>query len=407
MTKRRLNDWLSAYLKYTDSSESPVSYHLWSGVSVLSGALQRKVYLRWGHSTLYPNQYIILVGPSGRARKGDAIGIARAFMDTLKVPLIGEDNSQEAIILEMKNSITTFTDKSNGKLTFQCAVSCIVEELSVFTGEQNTQFLAYLTNWFDSRDRWKRTTKHQGTDEIMGMCFNMLAATAPDWIPYILPREAIGGGFTSRCIFIVEQGKSKIISNPNSIHPPDQLKRDLAFDLEVIHTLSGAITFDDKALKLYEDWYVKEETKIEAGNPPIRDRLFSGYVSRRSTHLRKLAMVMSVSRGADLTIIEKDFNRALKMLEIAEKKMPLAFGGIGKARYAEETEAIMQFIAIKGTTTKSEILNQFYKMIDDYSLDIIMKVLSGMRVVRTIIAPGETKYEYIKREAGPGGPTLQ
>lgn len=403
LPQRSLDDWLTAYLKYTESSESPVSFHLWAGVSAIGAALQRKVYIKWGHSTIYPNQYIILVGPSGQSRKGEAINISRGMVESLKIPMIGEDNSQEAIIVEMKNAVTSFTDKGNNRLTFQCAVSCFVEELSVLCGQQNTQFLSYLTNWYDSRDHWKRTTKHQGTDEILGMCYNMLAATAPDWIPYILPREAIGGGFTSRCLFIVESGKSKIVANPNAIQQHDGLKKKLMRDLEAVHALSGAMVLDAKTLAKYIEWYENQEYDIRRGCPALRDQLFQGYMARRATHFFKTMMVMSASRGSDMTIIERDFNRARSMLDQAEKKMPLAFAGIGKARYAEETQQILDFISVHGKVTKADILTQFWRSVDDYSLDNIIKVLAGMKVVRVVIAPGQTHYEYIKK-ASPEAP---
>lgn len=403
MGKRQLNDWLTSYLKYTEQSESPVSFHHWAGVSAIAAALQRKVYLKWGHSTIYPNQYIVLVGPSGASRKGEAINIARGMAESIKIPLIGEDNSMEAIIVEMKNAITSFIDKGNSKLTFQCAVSCFVEELSVFTGQQNTQFLAYLTNWYDSRDQWKRTTKHQGTDEIMGMCYNMLAATAPDWIPYILPREAIGGGFTSRCLFIVENRKSKIVADPNAIPPQTELKRSLARDLEAVHSLSGAMHLDRNALELYIEWYTKQETDILSGKSAIKDALFQGYMARRATHFLKTMMIVSASRGDDLVVIEKDFKRARGMLDKAERNMINAFSGIGKAKYAEETQKVLDYIAINGKVTKADILTHFFRSLDDYGLDTIIKVLSGMKAIRVVIAREGTFYEYT-RKAEPEDP---
>lgn len=362
----------------------------------MAAALQRKVYLKWGHSTIYPNQYIILVGPSGQSRKGEAINISRSMVESIKIPLIGEDNSMESIIVEMKDAITSFTDKGTGRLTFQCAVSCLVEELSVLTGQQNTQFLAYLTNWYDSRDHWKRTTKHQGTDEIMGMCFNLLAATAPDWIPYILPREAIGGGFTSRCLFIVESRKSKVVANPNAIKEPEGLRRALARDLEAIHALSGPIEMDKKTLGKYIEWYESQEEETQKGFPALRDQLFQGYMARRASHFFKTMIVMAASRSNDLVIIERDFNRARQMLDIAEKKMPLAFAGIGKARYANETQLILEFIQQREKVTRAEVLQHFWRSLDNEALDGVIKVLAGMKTIRILITPGQTYYQFLK-----------
>jgi hypothetical protein len=404
-SKRRLDDWLTSYLRYTENSESPVSFHLWGGVSAIAAALQRRVYIKWGHSTIYPNQYIVLVGPSGQSRKAEAITIARKLAEGIKIPLIGEDNSVESVIREISDSLSNFVDQSNKKLTFQCAVSCFAEELSVFTGQQNTQFLAYLTNWYDSRDTWKRSTKHQGIDEINGMCFNLCAATAPDWIPYIFPREAIGGGFTSRCVFVVEQRKSKVVWNPNDIAPPKELEKDLKHDLDVISTISGKYEFSAKTLLLYKDWYLSEEEKIAKGNPSISDPMFSGYLARRPSHLFKLCMALTASRTNEREIGEKDFHRALKMLTMAEQKMTKVFTGIGSARYIEQTEMILNHLQATGRATKSELLNRYMRNLDAVSLDAAITVLADMKVIKVIIQPGkETIYEYT---AARGPATIQ
>lgn len=397
MTKRRLPDWITGFQEYMKWSESPLSFHLWGAVSAIASAMQRKCYIRWGYNTLYPNQFVVLVGPSGQSRKGDAINQARWFVERLKVPMLGEDNSQEAIIREMKNSVTSFKDGSTGKITFQCAVSVFLEELAVFTGQQNTQFLAYLTNWYDSRDQWKRTTKHQGVDEIMGLCFNIFAATAPDWLPYILPREAIGGGFTSRCIFVVEHGKSKIVSNPNAVQENTQLRSDLVHDLELIKSISGEYKYSPKALELYCQWYEQEERKIAEGRPAVSDPLFSGYMARRGMHLHKLGMVLSASVSADRIISEKDFNRAKTLLEVTERNMPRAFTGVGRARYAEETQAVLGFISKRGEASRSEILRAFTRTLDSQSFDMVIKVLEQMKLIKVVIGSKDTSYRYIEQ----------
>ena len=380
--KRRLDDWLSSYIKFTENSESPLSYHTWVGISCLAGSLQRKVYYVRGHEVLYPNQYIILVGPSGRARKGQAVGIGRAILEKLSIPLIGEDNSQEAVILDIKNSITQFKDETDGNIKLQCAVSCFAEEFAVFTGYQNTTFLAYLTNWYDSRDKWTRRTKHQGTDEIIGMCFNLLGATAPDWLPHILTKEAIGGGFTSRCIFVVEEDKRKTVSNPNKYPVDYKLREDLIHDLEIINTLTGEVEITDEANELYMDWYEREDEKIRTGRSAIADPAFQGYVSRRATHVMKICMAIAASSSNELVITASDFKRSLALLEATEKKMSKVFGGVGKARYAEETEIILDYIMRRKRASKSDLLKAFYRNVDDAALEGIIRVLHGMRVIK-------------------------
>lgn len=400
LQKRRLDDWLSSYIEFTENTETPLSYHTWTGISCLAGAMQRKVYYIRGHEVIYPNQYIVLVGPSGRARKGQAVTIGRSILEALNIPLIGEDNSQEAVILDIKNSITNYRDEASGNIRLQCAVSCFSEELAVFLGYQNTTFLAYLTNWYDSRDKWTRRTKHQGTDEILGMCFNLLAATAPEWLPHILTREAIGGGFTSRCMFVVETDKKRTISNPNLFPINLTLRENLIHDLEIINTLSGPCEFDEAAQALYDRWYEEEDELLRSGRPALLDPAFSGYVSRRATHLVKLCMALSVSSDNSLVMTEEIFKKAKAILETTERKMPKVFGGVGKARYAEETELIIDYLKRRKKASKSDILKSFYRNVDTMALDAIVKVLYDMKFINITRDKenNETLYEYVASE---------
>jgi len=162
---RELQDWLTKYLEYTDNSESPISYHIWCGLSVIAGALQRRVYLHWGLGrTIYPNLYVVLVGPSGRTRKGVAIGIAKEFLKKLStVSVVPESSSgRQAMIQAMKRAIVNFTDPSDGKIKFHCSITAFSEELSVFLGQGDIAYLANLTDWYDSKDDWEYETISRG-----------------------------------------------------------------------------------------------------------------------------------------------------------------------------------------------------------------------------------------------------
>lgn len=351
--------------------------------------------MRWGHSTIYPNNYIILVGPSGQARKGDPISICRNLLEDINISLIAEDNSEEAVIQDIKRSLVSIPDPLG--MRFQCAVSCCVEELAVLTGYQNSRFLAYLTNWYDSRDKWIRRTKHQGTDEVTGMCFNLFAATAPDWIPHILTSEAIGGGFTSRVIFVVEEGKEKVISNPNLVPLDTALRKRLLYDLEHMNTFVGEYKFSTRALEMYEAWYIEEERKIREGEQPLMVPTFAGYVSRRPTHLKKIAMAIAASYKDDLVIDDKDLGRALDMLIAAEDKMPKAFATVGRSSIALDMDAISRFIEVRKTVKKSQLLATFWRDVDEQALEGVINVLYGMHKIDIRRQPGlnDTVYEWV------------
>ena len=89
-------DWISAYLKFTENTESPTSYHIWTAIACIAGALQRKCFMQWGLERIYPNMYIVLVGPAGRTRKSVAINIGQDIFKALELPLASESITPEA-----------------------------------------------------------------------------------------------------------------------------------------------------------------------------------------------------------------------------------------------------------------------------------------------------------------------
>jgi len=389
MPGRNLSDWVESYLEFTENTESPRSYHEWSAISCISSALQRKSFIRRGLETIYPNNYIILVGPSGRARKGLPITIARSFAESLGISLLAESNTQQSIIIQLKRSTVPYKCNATGLMTFSSAVSALVEELAVLTGFQNGELLACLTNWYDARDKWDYRTKNMGEDEVLGVCFNILAATAPDWLPHILTREAIGGGFTSRCIFIYEADKKRTISDPDKVPINEGLRESLLRDLERIATFNGEFQRTVGAKKLYEHWYETEDKKARRGELPVTDPIFASYSSRRATHILKLSMAYSAARRNSFLIEEEDLSAAIKLLTTAEKNMGHVFTGIGKARYGEESAIVEEFIKTKGRTTKSAVLRAFSRDLDEGGLGVVISTLAGAGKIRAFREPKE------------------
>lgn len=372
---RQLDDFITGYLEYTKDIESPTSYNLWCGLSAVAAALQRKVYLRWGMSTIYPNIYAVLIGPSGRCRKGEAMGVAVDIIKNVGIKMVAESITREALIKDIRESIASYNDPDGG-IKFHCSLTVFSEELAVFLGQGDIKFLADLTDWYNSKDEWTYRTKGQGTDKIQGICFNLLGATAPDWLISILPQEARGGGFTARIIFVVEENKRAVVAAP--FLPDAKLRQALINDLEQIHIMCGEMKFDPEALKLYMDWYIRESE-----NSSMKDGKFASYNERRATHMRKLSMICAASRGNGRIITPKDFERAGTILSSAEVKMEKAFKGLGRAKYSELTMVVLEFLIAQGRPVwRSEVLRKFHMDIDDYTLDIITKTLSAMKVIQ-------------------------
>lgn len=401
LTKRKLPDWLTGYLQYVDNTEPPLSYHIWTAIGTITSALQRKVYLRWGHETIYANQFIVLIGPSGRVRKTTALKIGKGFSTRLGLHIVPEKVTPEAFLQFMEESVDQYKEPGTGIIRTHCSVSAYSEELSVLLGQKNVHLLSNLTDLYDCTPYWKYKTKNSGNATITGVCINIIGATAPDWLPSMLPQEAIGGGWTSRVIFVVENKKRKIIANPNEVEIDIELEKSLLHDLRIINTLAGAFTMSEEAIEEYVTWYEKSEHEAERGNMAIADPRFGNYCSRRGTLVKKLSMAFAASRSNNLIIRPSDFQKSLALMEQTERKIALTFDSVGKARNSEALTAIREHISHQSKITRSQLLQIFYRDVDGPTLDAILKTLTEMKVIDKLVTntlSNDSTYSYRKQK---------
>ena len=377
MTSRLLNDWLESYVKLTDNSEPPYTYRLWTGISVIAACLKRKCVLNWGTLVLYPNMYIVLVGPSGKCRKGTAMNQGMYFLREMGIKLAAESITREALIRELKQSNDTQVDVTTGDMFLHASLTIYSQELTVFIGYNNLALMADLTDWFDCRDTWTYRTKNQGTDEIIGVWVNLIGATTPDLLQTTLPRDAIGGGLTSRMIFVYEQKKWKTVATPFLSREERELQKELKQDLERISMMAGEFKVTEAFIDSYVPWYIE----YSEGPPPFDDYRFSGYFERRPMHLLKLCMICSASRSSNMEIDKKDFDKALDILLLTEKKMPYTFSGVGKSNTADVMQRVIAVLRIKKIMTMQSLMTQFYQDIDKFMLEKLVETLYTMKYI--------------------------
>jgi len=380
---RKLDDWLETYVKFTSNSEPPELFHTWTAISVLAAALQRKCSLPWGTITFYPNMYIVLVAPSGKARKGTAMGPGMNFLDDLGIKMAAEATTRESLIRELKNSNDNIV-YPDGSVEFHASLTIFSQELTVFLGYQNRQLMSDLTDWYDCRKRWTYRTKNMGTDDIIGLWVNLIGATTPELIQTSMSLDAIGGGLTSRMIFVFEHKKRRIVPVPFLTDEEVALREELLRDLEQIHMMQGEFKVTSDFLSAWIKWYTEQE-----GNPPFDDDRFNGYFERRPSHAMKLSIISSASRSNDLVIHKEDLDRAVKLLEATEVKMPYTFSGVGRSDNADVVNRVMTEIGVQKTCTFSHLMGRFYRDVDKDMLNKILQSLDAMNFVDIGFADGQ------------------
>lgn len=370
MNERNLTDWLEGFMTYTEQTEAQDSFRLWTAISVIAAALQRKVQINWGHLTWFPNLYIVLVGPSA-SRKGTAMGPGYDLLNDLGITMAAQATTRQALIKRLKDTTYTEINPDNGQMDFHSSLTVFSKEFTVFLGYHNRELMSDLCDWYDCDKRWKYETISRQTEEIIGVWVNIIGATTPDLIAAALPPDAIGSGLTSRIIFICEESKGKVVPCHFLSKEEIDLRQKLLEDLEMINTLSGKFKFTESFIDYWTEWYVKEGSI----HNKFSDPRFEGYTGRRATHVMKLSMIMSASRTNKMVINGEDLKRAIRVLERVEKKMSRVFTGVGKSQVAETLPQIFAFISRKGDTTFEELLQTFYYNADETEMKRIIRTL--------------------------------
>ena len=128
--------WLRDYLDYTTGHEAPEDFHLWVGLTVISAALRRKVYLDNVYHKLYPNLFTILVSPPGVGKKTTAINIGVNILREAvpECKIVSEKCTPEALAKRLAKAVDKVKDSGGLKMEVRAEGMIVAPELTVFMG---------------------------------------------------------------------------------------------------------------------------------------------------------------------------------------------------------------------------------------------------------------------------------
>lgn len=388
---RSLPNWIEAFLKYTENTEPPTLFRKWTAIACIASALQRKCFIKWGTAlTFYPNLYVVLVGPSATG-KGTAMNPGLELIEELPaIRLSAQATSLQALIRHLKDTNLTDIDPDTGLQYYHSSLTIFSKEFTVFLGYHNNELMASLCDWYDCDRKWSYETIARKREEINGVWVNLFAGTTPDLIQSALPIDSIGGGLTSRIIFVYEEKKAKLVTVPIQTPGEKQLRDLLVHDLEKMTLLSGEYKCTENFMALWDSWCHDAES-----NPPFYDPKFDGYMGRRRAHLMKLSMIVSASHGEhDMELTEDDLATAVEILNEVEVKMGRVFRGVGKSDIASIMNKTNAYLMNSGTSEIPfhQFARRFSNDMDKLTMDRVILTLEASKIIKKVTVPGGDDY---------------
>lgn len=378
--------WYNSFVDCTlPHTEAPKNFLFWSAISVLGGVLKNNVYFKDGLYTLYPNQYIILTGPPGIG-KGTAINFAWKCIKIQANPLVNVLNDEITgpkllhVIAEGWNT----PPRINGSLitsTKDHTCTVIATELQALLDSGEGMVTRLNKLWEQTEYEYK--TKNQGNAIIKGMCVNIISGTVPDYVRSLEQKygSVLGKGLSARCLFILEDKKSKempyiepIETNAKNFDTYNKVIHDIDYIAKNMH---GEFKINDEARIVFSNFY-PATTPLPDDSDAILD--FKG---RMRTHIWKMAMILSAARKDKMVIEGIDVKDAIFLVTTVRRQVDKVFRGIGSSQLAEPTARVQQVIEKYGMVTKTELIKATHRYLDPQTLDRVLYVLETISFCTT------------------------
>jgi len=400
---RELNDWLDSYMLYMENTESAKIYHKWTSISVIAAVLRKKVRLSLGRIRIYPNLYIVLVGPPGGPRKSQAITFATEFLANIPdITYSADATTPQALVQDLEGSAVD-EQMADGSTFRHASLTIISKEFESFLGAktENTRMITYLTDLYDAQEvPWKYRTKHSGSNIIPSVFLNMQAATTPDSIANTLPTTAVGMGLTSRITYLWATDKYKPITAPVETPEDIDLREKLAKDLYVISRLVGEYKYDKKCFVEWDKWY--QSYRALSPNRICQDPTFDAWYQRKPNTAQKISIVCAASRSNEFIIKTQDMERSLSLLEEAEAQMEHVFRAVGRSTIAVDVALVVNIVKAKKWITEKQLLSLVWRDIDSGKFDNVIATATKRGLVKRLyVGPngekGDIWYYYTGR----------
>jgi hypothetical protein len=389
-------DFFSIYFSFIGKTESPRIYNRWMAISMVGALLSRQTWIPFGHSTIYPNQYIWLVGVPG-ARKGTAIGPIKNLLRSLKYEKTSPQRISPEMFLAQLQRINTpkniqlLNEIEIEEMEFNspCEMYVISDELADFI-RGNTDFVKVITNLYDCLPFYDHPKLHGKSVYVHEPTLNITGGITPEDITLSVPPETMGQGFFSRLILVYSEPTTIRITIPEA--PSNEAMARMVERLKAImQHVKGPMEIPSESHELL--------TTIYNRFPGINSANFQHYNSRRFTHLLKLSIVMA-AMDIKTRILPEHVLQANTILHSAETRMPKALGEFGRARHASITHKIVE--VLKASPKPLALKDLWFHVVNDLNkLEDLITIIKGLEYaekIQRITIDGRTGFLPLHKE---------
>lgn len=350
------SDWLEDFVEHTAASKFSEKVRYWVGVSVVAGALRRKVWIDQYAFQWTPNFFILLVGPPGSG-KSTAMGLGYRILRRVEGINFGPNEQTIQDLVKKLSEVREEWTISSGNFEMSC-MSYEISEFGTFFDPTNRQQVDTLTDLWDAKlGNYIKSTKTNGEDEIVNPWLNLIAGCTQGWVDDNITEKFVKSGFASRLVYVPFEETKRIpyITREPKIKDAVKRENELYLRLDQIAQLGGEMRLTDEAYEWGERWYNQYRD--------VADKLQEkeqGLYARSQTHLHKLAMVVSAARGKFPIIDAAELQEADRRLSLLTGNINAVFGRMGQSPQSKLAQDVLEVLVKHGSMTKRELFAKYF-----------------------------------------------
>lgn len=376
-------------------TEAPRDYHVGAALATLAVALGNRVRCDGRGRDIYPNVWIVNIGPSGIG-KSIPQDVSRRVLERagLGRHLLSESFSQEALYDELKDEPVRMFN---------------LQEFSSFLQgmqrEYNQGSIAWLTEMFDVPDTFRRklranvVRKDSGLIELVKPCITILAATAPEWFAETFRQSNLRSGFYVRILYCPREGREDYVADPGPIDEGKETA--LADHVRRLTELEGRASFA-RVMRAFDAWEQDQRRSLASVHPD-----FAGMRARAGLMVKKMAMLFHVSEApGDLTITQADLERAISYVERTHDEAERFLSErVAHSRDDAQRLRVLEIVErAGGQVDRSKVLRDGHMSARDYESAVKTLEMSGQLQRLTRRAEGQKRAsEWLTVVRSPNG----
>lgn len=295
------------YVEYaSEITDAPTLYAQWLGYLVVSCVLNKSVWMDYGgFMKLYPNLYLLIIGPSSVYRKSFsqrlAASIVREIYDEFQLV---DFSSRESFISEMARQDRQPAGCGLMLIDEMAGFMARVKTSPHFAGMIQDLSSAFTADTIERRVGVKEDEKQ--VYRVVDPFLNISAACSYDWLTKSVETSDLTGGFLARFLWIVAPEKAS--THWSEAKQGDVSKRAWIVErLNQIKTLIGKMVWHAEAKAFWDWWYSDFRERNKGGR-------WDANFERMTNQVRKVAMV-NAAQDMRLIIEHRDLEDAVKMAE--------------------------------------------------------------------------------------------